>query len=358
MNTQDDQDLTSLLEEINSKSNNKNISYCNKEKTNNHNHSINKSSTANGTFNNTNHNISTQNNIINTNFHALNNSLSENAKKNIFKESLVIELREELKHNKTFNKMYSNYLNDVIKLKEEVKLNKDKVEDNMEKLKREFADKFDVIDSYEKKIQSLKEARIEIEKTNEDIVRMKQKISDNLNKEITNLDSKLNDQRSKIEKLENDIANLEKRKLHINEEFAKIREEEDKQYIKLEKEYKILQEKYRYFQNEYNKFEKIPDDLVKIDVKLQDYSYSKRMLAEENLKIKLVEKNLEKYNLLNDIITLNAKLKNLDTNRKKKKKLIEVTSRSSIKSNSYFKSNVKGRIKKEGFSKSSYNKKK
>ena len=66
----------------------------------------------------------------------------------------------------------------------------------------------------------------------------------------------------------------------------------------------------------------------------------------------------EKYNLLNDITTLKNKLKNFDINRKDPKKLIGKSSKSIIKSKSYFKSNYKGRIKKEEYSKSRYNKKK
>ena len=123
MNTQDDQDLTSLLEEINNKSNDKNISYCNKEKSNKVKNSSYNKSTANYTCTNTytNNNLTTHN-IITTNYFAGTTSLSKKVKKNICKENLVMELREELKYNKTFNLMYSRYLEDVIKLKNQVKL--------------------------------------------------------------------------------------------------------------------------------------------------------------------------------------------------------------------------------------------
>ena len=323
MNTQDDQDLTSLLEEINNKSNDKNISYCNKEKNNKiKNNSYNKS-TANYTYTNTNtNNLSPHNNniIITTNYFAGTNTLSKKVKKSICKENLVMELREELKYNKTFNIMYTKYLEDVIKLKNQVKLNRDKVIENCEKLKKEYADKFDIIDSYEKQIIKLQAERKNIIKTNDEIIFMKNNIQKKLNAEIKSLDEKTENQRTQIEKLKINIASLEDRKLHLNEEFEKQKKEEEKQYQKLKKEYKYMLKKRDYFQEAYDEYEKVPEDLVKVDIKLEDHTNEKNALEEENLNIKLIEKNFETNRLMNSINKLSNKIKNFDADRKAKKK--------------------------------------
>ena len=321
MNTQDDQDLTSLLEEINNKSNDKNISYCNKEKSNKVKNSSYNKSTANYTCTNTytNNNLTTHN-IITTNYFAGTTSLSKKVKKNICKENLVMELREELKYNKTFNLMYSRYLEDVIKLKNQVKLNKDKVEENCEKLKKEYADKFAIIDSYEKQIIQLQSDRKNIIKTNDEILLMKNNQQKKLNAEIKSLDSKTEKQRTQIEKLKTNISSLEDRKLHLDEEFEKIKKDEEKQYQKLKKEYRYMLKKRDYFQEAYDEYEKIPEDLVKIDIKLEDHTNAKNALEEENLNIKLVEKNFETNRLMNSINNLNKKIKNFDADQKAKKK--------------------------------------
>ena len=353
MNTQDDQDLTSLLEEINNKSNDKNISYCNKEKNNKIKNNSFLKSTANHTYTNTNtnNNLPTHNNIITTNYLAGTNSLSKKVKKSICKENLVLELRDELKYNKTFNLMYEKFLTDVIKLKNQVKLNRDKVIENCERLKKEYADKFDIIDSYEKQIETLQKERKNIIKTNDEIILMKTNEQKKLNTELKNLESKIDDQRTKIEKLKTNIASLEDKKSHLNEEFDKQKKDEEKQYQKLKKDYKYMLKKRDYFQQAYDEYEKVPEDLVKIDIKLEDHTNEKNALKEENLNIQLIEKSFVTNRLMNSINNLNKKIKNFDADQKAKKKFERLLGNSEKSNDNGYKSNFGSKTtRRKGFS--------
>ena len=151
---------------------------------------------------------------------------------------------------------------------------------------------------------------------------MKNNIQKKLNAEIKSLDEKTENQRTQIEKLKINIASLEDRKLHLNEEFEKQKKEEEKQYQKLKKEYKYMLKKRDYFQEAYDEYEKVPEDLVKVDIKLEDHTNEKNALEEENLNIKLIEKNFETNRLMNSINKLSNKIKNFDADRKAKKKKI------------------------------------
>ena len=83
------------------------------------------------------------------------NSLTFKLKKKINKESLILELREELKYHIKFNFIYKSLLSKAIQLKESVKANKEQIEVNTNALKETFKDRFDIIDNYEKTIKLL-----------------------------------------------------------------------------------------------------------------------------------------------------------------------------------------------------------
>ena len=87
------------------------------------------------------------------------NSLSNKLKDNITKESLILELRQELKHHMKFNYIYNHLLKSVIHLKEVVKQNRDNVQRNSELFIETFKDKYNLIQQYEKKIVSLGEEK-------------------------------------------------------------------------------------------------------------------------------------------------------------------------------------------------------
>ena len=89
-------------------------------------------------------------------------SLSFKLQKKINKEALIMELRQELKYHIKFNSIYKNLLSKIIKLKEQVKANKEQVEFNTNALKESFKDRFAIIDNYEKAIQLLNTEKNEL----------------------------------------------------------------------------------------------------------------------------------------------------------------------------------------------------
>ena len=218
------------------------------------------------------------------------NSLSFKLKDKITKETLILELRQELKYHIKFNAIYNNLLRKIIHLKEMVKENKDKVEQNTELLKETFRDRFNVIDQYEKTMILLNEEKKDILKTNKEIIKMRQQSSVKLKKEFNDIQIRNSKQREKIELLQNNINDLEYRKSHLNEELQKQLEKEEKKYEEHLKMYKALVKKYEYFLDEYNTFLKCGDEITKVDVKLFDDTNAKNYLIEENLEVELNEK--------------------------------------------------------------------
>ena len=80
------------------------------------------------------------------------NSLSFKLKDKITKETLILELRQELKYHIKFNTIYNSLLKRIIQLKDIVRENKDKLQENTDLLKDTFLDRFNIIDNYEKTI--------------------------------------------------------------------------------------------------------------------------------------------------------------------------------------------------------------
>ena len=76
------------------------------------------------------------------------NSLTYQLKNKINKESLILELRQELKYHIKFNYIYKSLLKKIIQLKDLVKDNKEQVENNTNALKETFKDRFEIIDNY------------------------------------------------------------------------------------------------------------------------------------------------------------------------------------------------------------------
>ena len=198
------------------------------------------------------------------------NSLSYQLKNTIAKETLILELRQELKYHIKFNAVYNNLLRRIIKLKEMVKENKDKVEENTNTLKETFKDRFKVIDQYEQTILLLDEEKVDINKTNKDIIKMRNDANLKLIKDFDDVQKKTVEQREKIEKLEKKIKDLEFKKINLDEDLKKQMEKDAKKYEEHIKLYKILVKKYRYYLDEYNSNLKTGDEITKIEVKLDD----------------------------------------------------------------------------------------
>ncbi len=247
------------------------------------------------------------------------NSLSFQLKNKINKESLILELREELKYHIKFNFIYNKLLAKIIYLKDMVKENKEKVEENTNTLKETFKDRFDIIDNYEKTIVLLDKEKKDLAKTNDEIIKIREETRDKLKAEFAKIQEHNNEQRIQIEDLSNNINNLEYQKAHINDEMQSKLESEEKKYEKYLKLYKTLLGKYEYFLDEYNSYCKSGEEMTKIDVKLDDDTNVKNTLKEEDLQIELCEKLIRKENLLENINMLKKRIKNMSTKKVEEK---------------------------------------
>jgi hypothetical protein len=236
------------------------------------------------------------------------NSLLFKLKDKIAKETLILELRQELKYHIKFKAIYKNLLKKITHLKELVKENKEKIEKNTELLKETFADRFNIIDSYEKTISLLNQEKKELNKSNKEILKIRQITKEKLTKELNEIQIRNTQQRDKIETLQKKLDALEYQKAHLNEELEKKMEFDENNYEKQLKLYKVLCKKYEIFLAEYNSYLKSGDEIAKIDVKLFDDTNIKNSLIEEDLDVELNEKLLKKSYLLNNINSLKSKI--------------------------------------------------
>ena len=234
----------------------------------------------------------------------------------IIKEALILGLREELNHNETMKETLSEYLDDVNRLKERVKKNKEEVEDNCNQLKQEFNDRFIIIDNFEKQIGLLNEEKKEIIRTNNEIIAMKSKTTQSLKNQLNKIQEDTNEQRVVIDDLKEKILGLEKKLNNLNNEFDLIIIEEEKKYKQLLADYLILAEKCEYYQIEYNKYDKYPEEKLKDDLNLFDTTKKNDLLTEENLKIELTEKTFVRDKLINSINNLHKQINIIEEKQK------------------------------------------
>lgn len=247
------------------------------------------------------------------------NSLSYKLKDKITKESLILELRQELKYHMKFNLIYKNLLKNVIHLKEIVKENRDKVKHNTDVFIETFRDRYDMIQQYEKTIISLKEEKEEIIQTNTDLLQLKENTNKKLLKEFSDIQEKNSQQKEKIDSLIFNIKDLEFKKSNINEELQEKIKVEQKNYEKQLNLYKSLFKRYDYFMEEYNSFIKTGEEITKIDVKLNDDTNAKNSLIKEDLEVTLKDKMLQKSYLISNINKLKLQIKLLEQKQKEEK---------------------------------------
>ena len=247
------------------------------------------------------------------------NSLSYKLKDKITKESLILELRQELKYHMKFNLIYKNLLKNVIHLKEIVKENRDKVKHNTDVFIETFRDRYDMIQQYEKTIISLKEEKEEIIQTNTDLLQLKENTNKKLLKEFSDIQEKNSQQKEKIDSLIFNIKDLEFKKSNINEELQEKVKVDQKNYEKQLNLYKSLFKRYDYFMEEYNSFIKTGEEITKIDVKLNDDTNAKNSLIKEDLEVTLKDKMLQKSYLISNINKLKLQIKLIEQKQKEEK---------------------------------------
>lgn len=247
------------------------------------------------------------------------NSLTLQLKNKINKEALILELRQELKYHVQFNIIYKSLLTKTINLKEIVKENKLKIEENTNQLKESFKDKFDIIDNYEKTISLLQSEKQDLLKTNEEILRLREENHQKLVDQLAKIQDQNNEQRIKIEDLTRNITLLEYQKANLNDEMQSKYEKEEENYKKYLGLYKILAKKYEYYFDEYNSFCKSGNEMTQIDVKLSDDTNAKNSMKEENLQIELSEQIIRKENLMDNINILKRRLQMLKIKKSEEK---------------------------------------
>ena len=180
---------------------------------------------------------------------------------------------------------------------------------NTDTLKETFLDRFNIIDNYEKTILMLNEEKIDIHKSNKEIINMRQINKEKLNKEFNDIQIRNSQQREKIDSLQKKINELEYQKAHLNEELNEKMAQDKINYEKHLKLYKTLCQKYEIFLDEYNSYLKTGDEITKIEVKLFDDTNIKNSLIEEDLEVKLSDKLLKKTFLLGNIKDLKLQIK-------------------------------------------------
>ena len=247
------------------------------------------------------------------------NSLTFKLKNKINKESLIMELRQELKYHIKFNYIYKSLLKKIIQLKDLVKDNKEQVENNTNALKETFKDRFDIIDNYEKTIKLLELEKKELITSSTEIMKMRENTHKNLLKQFSEIQEQNDEQRQKIDGLTKNITLLEYKKSHINDELQTQLDLDERKYEKNLRLYKSLMRKYEYFLEEYNTYIKSGNEIAKVDVKLNDYTNAKNTLIEEDLDIELNEQLLRKKNLMDNINELKIKIKILEDKQKEDK---------------------------------------
>ena len=247
------------------------------------------------------------------------NSLTFKLKNKINKESLIMELRQELKYHIKFNYIYKSLLKKIIQLKDLVKDNKEQVENNTNALKETFKDRFDIIDNYEKTIKLLELEKKELITSSTEIIKMRENTHKNLLKQFSEIQEQNDEQRQKIDGLTKNITLLEYKKSHINDELQTQLDLDERKYEKNLRLYKSLMRKYEYFLEEYNTYIKSGNEIAKVDVKINDYTNAKNTLIEEDLDIELNEQLLRKKNLMDNINELKIKIKILEDKQKEDK---------------------------------------
>ena len=247
------------------------------------------------------------------------NSLTYQLKNKINKESLILELRQELKYHIKFNFVYKNLLSKIVHLKDSVRENKEQLEENTNILKETFKDRFDIIDNYEKTIKLLEVEKKELIISSNEILKMRENINKNLLKQFSEIQEQNDEQRKKIDNLSKNITLLEYKKSHIDDELQAQLNFDEKNYEKHLRLYKSLVKKYEYFMEEYNTYSKSGNEIAKVDVKLNDDTNARNALIEEDLDIELNEQLLKNKNLMDNINILKIKIKNFEEKQKEEK---------------------------------------
>ena len=255
------------------------------------------------------------------------NSLLYKLKDKITKETLILELRQELNYLIESNVVYNNFLKKIIRLKDLVKENRDKLQNNTDSFKETYKDKFNIIEQFENSIVFLGKEKTVMIEANDEILKIKQGTNNKLIKEFNEIQARNNVQKEEINSLDYKIRELEYKKSTLHDDLIKQYETDKKNYENFLKKYQILVNTYKYLSNEYDSYAKSGDEITKIDVKLDDESYAKTLLIKEDLEVKLGDRLIENSALVENMNTLKKEIKVIEDKQqeerdKREKKLL------------------------------------
>ena len=255
------------------------------------------------------------------------NSLLYKLKDKITKETLILELRQELNYHIESNIVYNDFLKKIIRLKDLVKENRDKLQNNTDSFKETYKDKFTIIEQFENSIVFLGKEKTVMIEANDEILKIKQGTNNKLIKEFNEIQARNNIQKEEINSLDYKIRELEYKKSTLHDDLIKQYETDKKNYENFLKKYQILVNTYKYLSNEYDSYAKSGDEITKIDVKLDDESYAKTLLIKEDLEVKLGDKLIENSALVENMNTLKKEIKVIEDKQqeerdKREKKLL------------------------------------
>ena len=255
------------------------------------------------------------------------NSLLYKLKDKITKETLILELRQELNYLIESNVVYNDFLKKIIRLKDLVKENRDKLQNNTDSFKETYKDKFNIIEQFENSIVFLGKEKTVMIEANDEILKIKQGTNNKLIKEFNEIQARNNVQKEEINSLDYKIRELEYKKSTLHDDLIKQYETDKKNYENFLKKYQILVNTYKYLSNEYDSYAKSGDEITKIDVKLDDESYAKTLLIKEDLEVKLGDRLIENSALVENMNTLKKEIKVIEDKQqeerdKREKKLL------------------------------------
>ena len=247
------------------------------------------------------------------------NSLLYKLKDKITKETLILELRQELNYLIEYNVVYNDFLKKIIRLKDLVKENRDKLQNNTDSFKETYKDKFNIIEQFENRIVFLGKEKTVMIEANDEILKIKQGTNNKLIKEFNEIQARNNVQKEEINSLDYKIRELEYKKSTLHDDLIKQYETDKKNYENFLKKYQILVNTYKYLSNEYDSYAKSGDEITKIDVKLDDESYAKTLLIKEDLEVKLGDRLIENSALVENMNTLKKEIKVIEDKQQEEK---------------------------------------
>lgn len=139
-------------------------------------------------------------------------SLLYKLKDKITKETLILELRQELNYLIESNVVYNDFLKKIIRLKDLVKENRDKLQNNTDSFKETYKDKFNIIEQFENSIVFLGKEKTVMIEANDEILKIKQGTNNKLIKEFNEIQARNNIQKEEINSLDYKIRELEYKK--------------------------------------------------------------------------------------------------------------------------------------------------